>query len=168
MEIHNNISATMKQKALEYGGQAEFAKALGIGRDYKGDPDPTTIRQMADGMGDVPYGRRLDLISEMFEGLHPSLYKDGERLWGALVELFRCSERRWEEGAWRYTVTELGPLRYGLKAEIRTKQGWEYVKESDHFIDDRSVAEAAAELFTRNALSPIHMEEAIEDYMKSI
>ena len=142
-------------------------------------PPARTIQQIADRMGispgelvsgeDVPHGSAFEIISEMLESLHPSLYKDGEFLWTSMLELFRCSERCWEEDAyWRYSLTEPSPFRYGLKAEIRTKAGWKYVKESVPFTDDRSTAQTAAEIFTRNALSPIHLEEAIEDHLKSI
>ena len=40
--------------------------------------------------------------------------------------------------------------------------------ESKDFTDDNMIAEAAAELFTRNSLLPIHLEEAIKDYMSSL
>lgn len=40
--------------------------------------------------------------------------------------------------------------------------------ESKVFTNDHSVAEATADFFTRNSLSPIHLEDAIEDYMSSL
>lgn len=186
MKIQKNISATMKKKYRGYKNQAEFADALGIGRtscqDYmagRGNPNARTIQQIADRMGispgelvsgeNVPHESAFDLISGMLESLHPSLYKDGEFLWTSMLELFRCSERCWEDGIyWRYSVTEPSPFHYGVRAEIRTKADWEYVKESAPFTDDRSIAQTAAEIFTRDALSPIHLEEAIEDHLKSI
>ena len=186
MKNQNDISATRKGKRGSCRNQAELADALGIGKTShrddtagRGDPDGKTFQQTAQKMGislgelvsgeEPPYENAFDLISGMLETLHPSLYKMGEFLWTSMLELFRCSERCWEEDPnWRYTVTEPRPLQYGLRADRRTEEGWKYVKESAPFTEDPDIARSAAELFTRNALSPIHLEEAIEDFLKSV
>ena len=186
MKIQQNISATMKRKLRECKNQTEFAEMLGIGRtscqDYlagRGNPSANTIQQMADRMDvtlgqlvsgeDGPIESAFDLINGMLDRLHPSLYEAGAALLESLQNVFLLSEQRFADSMnWRYSVTEPHPFQYGLMAETRTGQGWIFAAESDPFTDDHAIAQAAAELFTRNALSPIHMADAIEDYMGSI
>ena len=186
MEIQKNISATMKRKCKEYRNQKEFAQELGVGHTTlqtclagKGNPNAETIELLARGMKIspaelvsgkiVPAGKAFDLISGMVDTLHPMLQETGVFHLEALRRIFQRSEEYYAKGTyWKYTVTEPQPFRYALQAMERINSGWAISKTSDVFTDDHLVAEAAAELFTRNSLSPIHLEDAIEDYMNSL
>ena len=77
--------------------------------------------------------------------------------------MFQDSEELYEQGSfWQYAVISPRPFRYALQAAERTDRGWVVTSiESKDFTDDHQIAEVAAELFTRNSLSPIHLEEAI-------
>lgn len=186
MEIQRNISVTMKRKLREYRNQGEFAQDLGVGHTTlqnllagRGNPNADTIELLAKGMkltlaqlvsGElIPADKAFDLISGMVDTLHPTLQEAGVIQLEALRQLFRLSEERYSKSPrWQYRVTEPRPFRYGLKAVERTENdGTVTCVESETFTDDRHTAQAAAELFTRNSLSPIHLEEAIEDYMNS-
>ncbi len=186
MKIQKNISATTKRKLSEYRNQAEFARELGIGHTTlqnllagKANPNADTIELLAKGMnispaqlvsGEfVPTEKAFDLISGMVETLHPTLQAAGIMLMDDLYQLLQLSEKRYAEGAyWRYAVTEPQPFCYAVKAFERSKHGWKESAESKIFTNDHSVAEAAAELFTHSSLSPIHLEEALEDYMSGL
>lgn len=186
MEIRKNISAIMKRKLKGYRNQAEFARDLGIGHTTlqnllagKENPNADTIELLAWGLkmtpaqlvsGEaVPTYRAFDLIGSMMETLYPPLQIVGVFLLEELNRLFQLSEKYFAEGVyWKYAVIEPRPLCYAVRVLERSKHGWVPPAESKVFTNDRSVAEAAAELFTRCSLSPVHLEEAIEDYMKSI
>lgn len=187
MEIQKNISATMRRKLKDYKNQEEFAQELGIGHTTfqnilagRGNPNADTIELLAKGMklspaqlvsGEIiPVDRAFNLISGMVDILHPSLQEAGVILLDLMRRIFQLSEDRCAKGpCWKYVVTEPRPFRYALKAVERTKRGWILSPtESRSFTDDYHVAKAAAELFTRNSLSPIHLEDAIEDYMNSL
>ncbi len=186
MEIQKNISATMKRKLKEYGSQEEFAQVLGVGETTlqhllagRGNPNADTIELLAKGMKMTPAelvsgetfsaGRAFDIISGMVESLHPMFQETGAFHLEALRQLFRRSEECYARGAyWKYAVAEPRPFAYTLQAMERTGKGWVVCAESEVFTDDHRVAEAAAELFTRNSLSPVHLEDALEDYMNSL
>lgn len=186
MEIQKNISATMKRKLREYRNQTEFARELGIGHTTlqnllagRGNPNADTIELLARGMdispaqlvsGEaVPTYSAFDLVSNMVETLHPTLQAAGFILMDELYQLLQLSDKRYaEETYWKYAVTEPRPFCYAVKVLERSERGWIPSVESEIFTNDHSVAKAAAELFTRNSLSPIHLEEAIEDYMSSL
>ena len=186
MEIQKNISATMRRKLREHKNQEEFAQELGIGHTTfqnilagRGNPSADTIELLAKGMnlspaqlvsGEItPVDRAFTLISGMVDALHPSLQEAGVIILELLRQIFQLSEERYAKGlCWKYVVTEPRPFHYALKAVERSKHGWILSStESSSFTGDYRVAEAAAELFTRNSLSPIHLEDAIEDYMNS-
>lgn len=187
MEIQRNISVTMRRKLSEYRNQEEFAQDLGVGHTTvqnllagRGNPNAETIELLARGMGItlaqlvsgelIPADRAFNLISELVDVLHPTLQEAGAIQLEALRQLFRLSEERCtRDPRWRYSVTEPRPFLYGLKATENTERaGPVACFESRVFTDDRHIAQAAADLFTRNSLSPIHLEEAIEDYLKSL
>ena len=187
MEIQKNISATIKRKLRGYRNQEEFAEELGIGHTTlqnilagRGNPSADTIELLAKGLkmtpaqlvsGEtVPVDRAFDLISGMIDTLHPVMQRSAKLLLEDLHQLFRESEELYEQGFyWQYTVISPRPFRYALKAAERTGRGWVVTSvESKDFTDDHKIAEAAAELFTRTSLSPIHLEDAIKDYMSSL
>ena len=187
MEIQKNISATMKRKLREYRNQTEFAQELGIGHTTlqnllaeRCNPSADTIELLAKGLemtpaqlisGEtVPADRAFDLISGMVEALHPATQRTAKILLEDLCQVFLDSEELYEQGSyWQYAVISPRPFRYALQAAEWTDRGWVITPaESKDFTDDRQIAEAAAELFTRSSLSPIHLEEAIEDYMTSL
>ena len=187
MEIQKNISATMRRKLKEYKNQEEFAQELGIGHTTfqnilagRGNPNADTIELLAKGMklspaqlvsGEIiPVDRAFNLISGMVDTLHPSLQEAGVIMLDFMRRIFQLSEERYAKWpCWKYVVTEPRPFHYALKAVERTKHGWVLSPtESRSFTGDHRVAKAAAELFTRNSLSPIHLEDAIEDYINSL
>lgn len=186
MEIQKNISATMKKKLREYRNQGEFARELGIGHTTlqnllagRGNPNADTIELLARGMNIspaqlisgaiTPAEKTFDLINDMIDSLHPTMQRFAMMLLEDLRQIFQASEDLYTEGVyWHYTVIEPHPFRYALRALERGNHGWVTSSESAIFTDDHSVAETAAELFTRNSLSPIHLEEAIEDYVNSL
>ena len=184
MKIQENISVIMNKKLGEYRNQADFARDLGVGRTIfrsclagKGNPSADTIELLAKGMnispaqlvagGAAPSDSAFDIISGMVDTLHPTLQAEAVNHLEALRQLFQLSEELNAKGArWKYVVAEPRPSCYTLRAMERAGGGWMPTSaESAVFTGDRGVAEAAAELFTRNALSPIHLEEAIEDYV---
>lgn len=187
MEIQKKISATLKKKLKQYRNQSEFAQELGIGHTTlqnllsgRGNPNADTIELVSKGLkispaqlvsGEItPAGKAFDLISGMVESLHPSLQATGVILLDEFYQLFQLSENRYAEGTyWQYSVTEPHPFRYALRAsELREHGRMVTVAVSKPFTNDRSVAETAAELFTRNSLSPVHLEEVIADYIGSL
>ncbi len=187
MKIQENISVIMNKKLGEYRNQADFARDLGVGRTIfrsclagKGNPSADTIERLAKGLhlspaqlvaGELaPSDRAINLISDMVDTLHPTLQAEAVNHLEALRQLFQLSEElNAKEARWKYVVAEPHPSCYTLRAMERTGGGWaQSSTESAVFTDDHSVAEAAAELFTRNALSPIHLEEAIEDYVSTL
>ena len=187
MEIQKNIPATMKRKLRGYRNQTEFAQELGIGHTtlqnllaVRCNPNAETIELLAKGLkmtpaqlvsGEtVPVDRAFDLISGMVDTLHPATQRSAKLLLEDLRQVFRESEELYEQGFyWQYTVISPRPFRYALKAAERTERGWVVTPfESKDFTDDHKIAEAAADLFTRNSLSPIHLEDAIKDYMSSL
>ena len=187
MGIQKNISATMKRKLRGYRNQEEFAEDLGIGHTTlqniltgRGNPSADTIELLATGLkmtpaqlvsGEtVPVDRAFDLISGMVDTLHPAMQRSAKLLLEDLRQVFRESEELYEQGFyWQYAVISPRPFRYALKAAERTDRGWVVTPfESKDFTDDHKIAEAAADLFTRNSLSPIHLEDAIKDYMSSL
>ena len=187
MEIQKNISATIRRKLREYKNQEEFAQEVGIGHTTlqnilagRGNPNTETIELLAKGMkispaqlvsGDIcPDDRAFDIISRMLDILHPTLQEAGAIQLEALRQLFRLSEDLYaREARWKYVVIETCPFRYGLRALKGAENGQTAAcVESETFTDDRQTAESAADLFTRNSLSPIHLEDAIEDYMNSL
>lgn len=112
----------------------------------------------------------IDLISHMVDTLHPTLRKEGTVHLEALHRLFRLSEERYAQGAyWKYVVVEPRPFRYALRAVERTDHGWIIsLTESKPFTSDHHIAEAAADLFTRDSLPPAHLAKAIDEYMNSL
>ena len=116
----------------------------------------------------TPAEKAFDLISSMIDSLHPTMQMFARMLLENLRKIFQASEDLYTKGIyWQYTVTEPHPFRYALRALERGRHGWVTSAESTIFTDDHSVAEAAAELLTRYSLSPIHLEDAIEDFMLS-
>ena len=187
MKIQKNISAAMTRKLREYRNQTDFMRELGVGRTTfraclmgTGNPSADTIEILAKGMnispaqlvaGELmPSDSSVNLLGGLADTLHPSLQAPASILLDALRQLFQLSEELDEKDArWKYVVAEPRPFCYTLKAMEWTNRGWTpSATESAVFTDNHNVAEAAAELFTRNALSPIHLEEAIEDYMSTL
>lgn len=187
MEIQKNISGAMRKKLREYRNQEEFARELGVGRTTfqtclagTGNPNAETIELLAKGMGVSPaelvsggvcsVDRAFELISAMLDTLHPSLKEAGIIQFEAMRQLFLLSEERCaKDRRWKYAVIEPQPFRFAIKAAEKTKGGWQLTPtESRIFTDDYRVAKAAAELFTRSSLSPIHLNEAIEDYVSGL
>ena len=186
MKIQRNIAAIMNRKLKEYPSQAEFAKALGIGHTTllsclkgEGNPSADTIEHLAYKMKitpsqlvageSTPTDTAFNLISGMVDTLNPALQKAALILLEAMRQLFELSEEiTAKAAAWKYEAIEPRPFQYALKVLEWTPRGWEVSPTvSEVFTDDHTVAEAAAELFTRNALSPIHLDEALRDYMDS-
>lgn len=99
---------------------------------------------------------------------------DDEEAEGALLDVLRqfflLSEDFYTNDTRRqYTVVEPRPFHYALKASKAHPRGaGAKSAESETFTDDHLIAKTAAEFFTRNSLSPIHLEAAIEDYINSI
>ena len=112
----------------------------------------------------------FDLTNGMVDTLHPATQRTAKILLEDLRQVFRESEELYEQGSfWQYAVISPRPFRYALKVAERTDHGWVVTSiKSKDFTDDHQIAEAAADLFTRNSLSPIHLEEAIEDYMAGL
>ncbi len=144
------------------------------------DLDADTIELLAQGMrmtplqmasgGAAPVETAFALISGMVDCLHPATQRSARLLLEELRQLFQESEELYAQRAcWQYAVTEPCPSRYALKVAERTGRGWLITPvESQPFTNDRAVAESAAELFTRCALSPIHLDEALKDFLTTL
>lgn len=187
METQKKISATIRRKLREYKNQEEFAQEVGIGHTTlqsllagRGNPNLETIELLAKGMkispaqlvsGEiVPADKAFSTISAMLGTLHPALQQVGTIHLEAMRQLFQLSEELYtKEAHWKYVVVETCSFRYALKAVEQTARGWVISPvQSEAFTNDHHIAESAADLFTRNSLSPIHLKEAIEDYMNSL
>lgn len=187
MEVQKNISIAMKRKLTEYKNQEEFARELGVGRTTfqnclagRGNPNVKTIERLARGMGITPAQlvsgesrpteSAFDLISGLLDTLHPTLVEAGVIQLEAMRRLLLLSEELCAAGrTWQYQVSEPAPSQYALKAEGVSGTAYEAVsKQSRVFTDSRRVAEAAAEIFTRHSLSPIHLDDAIDDFLNSL
>lgn len=179
MKIQKSIMSMMSKKLKGPRSQPEPVKPLSSHKG-NGDPGADAVELLAKGMrmtplqlasGETaPIETAFALISGMVDCLHPATQRLARLLLEELRQLFRESEELYARHAcWQYAVTEPRPSHFALKAAERTGKGWLITPvESEPFTDDRSVAEAAAELFTRCALSPIHLDEALKDYMTTL
>lgn len=172
MKKQNHIVSIITNKRLK----DPQSKALSDREDL----EPDTIELLAQGMrmtplqmasgGAAPVETAFALISGMVDCLHPAAQRSARGLLEELRRLFQKSEELYAQRAcWQYAVTEPRPSRYALKVAERTGGGWLITPvESEPFTDDRAVAESAAELFTRCSLSPIHLDEALKDFLTTL
>ena len=170
MKIQKTIVSMMNKKLKDSRTRPEPAKTF---------PGAETVELLEKGLrmtplrlasGETaPVEAAFALIGGLVDCLHPAAQRSARLLLEELRELFRESEELYAQRArWQYAVTEPSPLHYALKAAERTGRGWLITPvESQPFTADRAVAESAAELFTRCALSPIHLDEALRDFMSN-
>lgn len=178
MKIQKPIAAMMNKISKTSRSQKELAGALGAALPKgKENPRASTIETLAKGLNMTPSqiisgegtSEVFALLGDLVDCLHPATQRSARLLLEDLRQLFRESEELYAQRAcWRYAVTEPRPSHYALKVAERTGRGWLITPmESEPFTNDRTVAESAAELFTRCALSPIHLDEAIKDFMST-
>lgn len=177
MKIQKNIVTMLNKKSKDSRSRTEPAKPLHKG---KGNPSADTIELLVKGMrmtpaqlisgGAASVDAAFALIGGMVECLHPAAQRSARLLLEDLRQLFRESDELYAQRArWQYAVTEPRPSHYALKVAERTGRGWLITPvESEPFTNDRTVAESAAELFTRCALSPIHLDEALKDFLTTL
>lgn len=171
MKKQNHIVSIITNKMLK----DSRSKSLSDHKDLSADTIELPAKgmritplQMASGET-APVETAFGLISGMVDCLHPATQRSARLLLEELRQLFQESEELYAQRAyWQYAVTEPRPSRYALKVAERTGKGWLITPvESEPFTNDRTVAESAAELFTRCALSPIHLDDALKDYMST-
>lgn len=177
MKIQKTIVSIMNKLKTPFG-RTEVAKSL-TDHKGKGEPDAETVELLVKCMritpaqmisGDTaPVDAAFALIEGLVDCLHPAAQQPGRQLLDDLRELFSESKELYSQHArWQYAVIEPRPSQYALKVTERRGKGWLLTPVvSQTFTDNRNVATAAAELFTRCALSPTHLDEAIKDFMST-
>lgn len=179
MKIQKTIVSMMNKRLKDSRSHTDSAKSVS-GHNGKGDPGEDAVELLAKGISLTPLqlasgetesvDAAFALVSGMVDCLHPAAQRPAKLLLEELRQLFQKSEGLYARRAcWQYTVTEPRPSHYALRVAERTGKGWLITPvESEPFTDDSNVAESAAEIFTRCALSPVHLDEALKDFMSTL